>query len=51
MQNGREIRAVKVDPERGPIMAWCFQRYAQGDINVRDLLEEQPSEDCVQPWP
>ena len=30
----------EVDPMRGPLMAWAFERYAVGDINLRDLLTE-----------
>ena len=39
-ENGREVRTVKIDEIRGPIMKWAFERYAQGDINLRDLLAE-----------
>jgi len=39
-ERGREIRTVIVDPERGEFMTWVFGRYAKGDINVRDLLDE-----------
>ena len=40
MVNGREIRTVDVDPVRGPLMRWAFERYAVRDINLRDLLAE-----------
>ena len=40
MQDGREIRTIEVDPVRGPLMACAFERYAKGDINLRDLLTE-----------
>ena len=35
-----EPRTVKIDEVRGPIMKWAFERYAEGDINLRDLLAE-----------
>lgn len=38
--NGRESRTVKVDPVRGPIMAWAFETYANGDCTLRNLLSE-----------
>ena len=38
--NGREIRTVEVDPERGPLMAWAFEAYATGDWTIRNLLVE-----------
>ena len=38
--NGREIRTVEVDPERGPLMAWAFEAYATGDWTVLKLLNE-----------
>jgi site-specific DNA recombinase len=35
--NGREIRTVEVDPERGPLMRWAFDRYATGEWTLREL--------------
>jgi site-specific DNA recombinase len=40
MENGREVRTVEVDPERGPLMAWAFEQYATGDWTIRSLLAE-----------
>jgi site-specific DNA recombinase len=38
--NGREIRTVEVDPERGELMAWAFEAYATGDWTILKLLDE-----------
>jgi len=38
--NGREIRTVEVDPERGPLMAWAFDAYVTGEWTIRNLLAE-----------
>ena len=40
IENGREVRTVEVDPERGPLMAWAFEAYATGDWTIRRLLAE-----------
>jgi hypothetical protein len=40
MVNGREVRTVEVDPERGPLMAWAFEAYASGEWTIRKLLAE-----------
>ena len=40
MVEGREVRAVEVDPERGPLMAWAFETYATGEWTIRRLLAE-----------
>ena len=40
MENGNEIRTVEIDPVRAPLMKYAFERYAEGDINIRDLLAE-----------
>ena len=40
IENGREIRTVDVDPQRGPLMTWAFEAYAAGDWSIRTLLEE-----------
>jgi site-specific DNA recombinase len=37
---GREIRAVEVDPDRGPLVTWAFEAYATGEWTVERLLEE-----------
>jgi site-specific DNA recombinase len=38
--DGREIRTVELDPERGSLMAWAFEAYATGNWTIRRLLEE-----------
>jgi site-specific DNA recombinase len=40
MVDGREVRAVEVDPVRGPLMAWAFEAYATGEWTIRRLLTE-----------
>ncbi|MBU4613612.1 recombinase family protein [Rhodococcus sp. GG48] len=35
--DGREIRTVAVDPERGPLITWAFQAYATGDWTLKQL--------------
>jgi site-specific DNA recombinase len=40
LENGREIRYVEVDPERGPLMAWAFEAYATGEWTIRGLEAE-----------
>ena len=40
IENGREIRTVEIDPVRGPLMQYAFERYAQGGTNLRDLLAD-----------
>ena len=37
---GREIRTVEVDPERAPLIAWAFERYAAGETSVTALLRD-----------
>jgi site-specific DNA recombinase len=37
--DGREVRTVRTDPERGPLMRYAFEAYATGDYSLRDLLE------------
>src|SRR5690606_1075771 len=39
-EQGREIRTVEVDPERAPLIAWAFERYATGEVSVAELLHE-----------
>jgi site-specific DNA recombinase len=38
--NGLEGRTVEVDPERGPLMAWCFREFATGEWTIRTMLAE-----------
>ncbi len=37
MIEGREVRTVEIDPERGPLMRWAFEQYATGDWTMRSL--------------
>ena len=37
---GREMRTVEIDPERAPLIAWAFERYATGETSVAALLRE-----------
>jgi site-specific DNA recombinase len=37
--NGREVRTVEVDPQRGPLMKWALEQYATGEWSVRNLLD------------
>jgi len=40
IENGREVRTVKIDPARGPLIAWAFEAYATGEWTIRRLLAE-----------
>jgi site-specific DNA recombinase len=37
IENGREVRTVEIDPERGSLMRWAFEQYATGDWTMREL--------------
>jgi DNA invertase Pin-like site-specific DNA recombinase len=37
---GQEVRTVKVDPERAPLIRWAFQTYATGETSVVQLLRD-----------
>ena len=39
-EQGRELRTVEVDPERAPLIAWAFERYATGETSVAALLRD-----------
>ncbi|WP_157374645.1 hypothetical protein [Haematomicrobium sanguinis] len=39
-ERGREYRTVEIDPERGPMIRWMFEQYANGDHTVIELLDE-----------
>lgn len=39
LENGREMRTVAIDPERGPMMRWAFEEYATGNWTLRTLLK------------
>ncbi len=41
--DGREIRMVEVDPERGELIAWAFTAYATGDWTLNSLAAELES--------
>lgn len=38
--DGREIRTVKIDPERAPFVTLAFELYAAGDMTFRDIADE-----------
>jgi site-specific DNA recombinase len=38
--SGVENRTVKIDPVRGPLVAWAFEAYATGDWTTKTLQEE-----------
>ncbi len=38
--NGRQVRDVEIDPERGPPVRWAFEAYASGDWTIRELTDE-----------
>ena len=40
MENGQEVRAVDIDPERAPLVQWAFEAYATGDWTLRQILNE-----------
>jgi site-specific DNA recombinase len=40
IENGREVRTIEVDPERGRLMGWAFDAYCTGDWTIRRLLAE-----------
>jgi len=37
---GRQVRTVKVDEDRAPLVAWAFQTYASGNWTVMQLRDE-----------
>ncbi len=38
--NGRELRGIEIDPERGPLMKWAFEAYASERWTIRTLTDE-----------
>ncbi|WP_407923396.1 recombinase family protein [Actinomadura rubteroloni] len=38
--DGREVRTVIIDPERGPLIRQAFELYATGDYTLADLTDE-----------
>ncbi len=40
LENGREVRTVEVDPERGALIAWAFEAYATGEWTILTLVGE-----------
>ncbi len=39
-ENGRDIRTVQIDPERGPLICWAVQAYASGNWTISQLHHE-----------
>lgn len=39
-EQGREARTVEVHPERAPLIAWTFERYATGETSVTAPLRD-----------
>jgi site-specific DNA recombinase len=39
-EDGREVRSVEIDPERGPLVREAFEMYSTGEWTVRTLLDE-----------
>ncbi len=39
-ENGREVRTVEIDPERGKLVAWAFMVYASGEWTTNQLHTE-----------
>jgi site-specific DNA recombinase len=40
LEDGRRIRAVVIDPERGPLIALAFELYATGNYSLSRLIDE-----------
>jgi hypothetical protein len=40
IEDGREIRTVTVDPDRGPHLAWAFSAYATGEWSMDEIASE-----------
>lgn len=38
--DGRELRTVDIDSERGPLIRWAFEAYVTGNWTIRRLLAE-----------
>lgn len=41
--DGREVRTVQVDSERGPLISWAFKTYASGQWSLKQMTEELES--------
>ena len=39
VENGRDVRTVEIDPDRGPLMTWAFEEYATGQWTIRTLRD------------
>ncbi|MFT4084073.1 MAG: recombinase family protein [Nocardioides sp.] len=39
-QDGREVRTIVIDPERGPHIAWAFEAYATGEWSLNQIASE-----------
>ncbi|MDR2566729.1 MAG: recombinase family protein, partial [Bifidobacteriaceae bacterium] len=37
---GREVRTVRVDPDRAPLITWAFKAFASGDWTITQMREE-----------
>jgi site-specific DNA recombinase len=35
--NGREVRTVRLDQTRAPLIQWAFEAYATGEYTIRKL--------------
>ncbi|HLK16850.1 MAG TPA: recombinase family protein [Fimbriimonadaceae bacterium] len=46
-EDGREVRSVEIDPERGPLVQQAFELYATGEWTTRTLLGELTSKGLV----
>ncbi|HYO86698.1 MAG TPA: recombinase family protein [Dermatophilaceae bacterium] len=44
---GREVRTVELDPERGPLIEWAFKPYASGNWTDSQLHDELTSRGLV----
>ncbi|MCZ4538444.1 recombinase family protein [Gordonia terrae] len=39
-RDGREIRSVEVDPERGPLVKLAYELYAEGNLTIQEIVDE-----------
>ena len=49
IEDGREIRTVEIDPERGPFVVWAFKTYATGEWTTRTLHAEVTKRGLITP--
>ena len=38
--DGKEVKAVDLDPERAPHLQWAFEAYALGEWSITDIVDE-----------